>query len=190
MYSIRGPDMRSSSTTRPAWWSACARPGGYADVHLSYEVGKPEVALEITRERAADLGVPAMQIGQTITALFAGIKATTFEEGGERYDVRVQVRPEDRDDLAELELVRVRGAGGALVPLRNLVIPRIGSGPVQIDRENRSRVITIYGNLVEQGGGDRRRGDDGLRPGPGHRRASTSSWPSARPSACARPSRR
>jgi HAE1 family hydrophobic/amphiphilic exporter-1 len=44
--------------------------------------------------------------------------------------------------------VRVRAAGGELVPLRNLVTPRIGSGPVQIDRENRTRVITVYGNLV------------------------------------------
>jgi len=62
--------------------------------------------------------------------------------------VRVQVRPEDRDEVGELELVRVRSSSGALVPLRNLVTPRIGSGPVQIDRENRTRVITVYGNLV------------------------------------------
>jgi HAE1 family hydrophobic/amphiphilic exporter-1 len=41
----------------------------------------------------------------------------------------------------------VRGSGG-LVPLRNLVTPRLGSGPVQVDRENRTRVITVYGNLA------------------------------------------
>ncbi len=153
MYSIRGPDMAKLQYYAASLAERMRRTSGYADVFLSYEVGKPEVALEITRERAADLGVPAMEIGQTITALYAGIKATTFEEGGERYDVRVQIRPEDRDDLAELELVRVRGAGGSLVPLRNLVIPRIGSGPVQIDRENRSRVVTIYGNLVDKAAG-------------------------------------
>jgi HAE1 family hydrophobic/amphiphilic exporter-1 len=153
MYSIRGPDMARLQYYAASLVERMRRAGGYADLFLSYEVGKPEVALEITRERAADLGVPALQIGQTITALYAGIKATTFEEGGERYDVRVQIRPEDRDDLAELELVRVRGAGGSLVPLRNLVVPRVGSGPVQIDRENRSRVVTIYGNLFGKAAG-------------------------------------
>jgi len=43
------------------------RAGGYADLYLSYEVGQPEVALDITRAPAADLGVPAFQIGRTIS---------------------------------------------------------------------------------------------------------------------------
>ena len=155
MYSFRGPDIDAAPALRVARWSSgCARAGGYADLYLSYETGKPEIALDITRERAADLGVPALQIGRTISALFAGFKATSFEEGGERYDVRVQVRPEYRDDLEKLELVRVRAPSGALVPLRNLVTPRIGSGPVQIDRESRTRAITVSGNLDGKAAGD------------------------------------
>ena len=147
MYSVRGPDVGRLQYFAASLLERMRQAGGYRDTYVSYEVGKPEIALEITRERAADLGVPAAQIGSTISALFAGVKATTFEDGGERYDVRVQVRPEDRDDLQKLELVQVRGRAG-LVPLRNLVTPRIGSGPVQVDRENRTRVITLYGNLA------------------------------------------
>jgi len=147
MYSISGPDIGKLQYYAGTLLERMRQSGGYADLYLSYETGKPEISLEITRERAASLGVPAAQIGQTVSALFAGVKATTFEELGERYDVRVQIRPQDRDDLSKLELVRVRSATGALVPLRNLVVPRIGSGPVQIDRENRSRTITLYGNL-------------------------------------------
>ncbi len=67
------------------------------------------------------------------------------------------MRPEYRDDPSKLDFVRVRSTSGALVPLRNLVAPRIGTGPVQIDRENRTRAITIYGNLRRQGGRHRRR---------------------------------
>src|SRR5690606_9814948 len=122
--------------------------GGYTDVYLSYETGKPEVALDITRERAADLGVPVLQIGRTIAALYAGLQVATYEEAGERYDVRVQVRPEYRDELHKLELVRVRAQSGALVPLTNLATPRVGSGPVQIDRESRSRAVIVYANLA------------------------------------------
>jgi HAE1 family hydrophobic/amphiphilic exporter-1 len=153
MYSIRGPDIGRLQYYAGNLVERMRRAGGYADLYVSYEAGKPEVALEIARERAADLGVPALQIGSTISALYAGLDVTTFEQAGERYDVRVQLRPEDRDDLAELELIRVRGAGGALIPLRNLVTPRMGSGPVQIDRESRTRVITIYGNLEGKAAG-------------------------------------
>jgi HAE1 family hydrophobic/amphiphilic exporter-1 len=34
------------------------------------------------------------------------------------------------------------------VPLRNVVAPRLGTGPLEIDRENRTRVVTLYGNLA------------------------------------------
>jgi HAE1 family hydrophobic/amphiphilic exporter-1 len=153
MYSFRGPDVDRLQYYASSLVDRLRAAGGYADLYLSYETGKPEIALDITRERAADLGVPALQIGQTVSALYAGYKATSFEEGGERYDVRVQVRPEYRDDLDKLELVRVRAQGGALVPLRNLVTPRIGAGPVQVDRESRTRAITVYGNLAGKAAG-------------------------------------
>ena len=153
MYSFRGPDMARLQRLANALLERMRKAGGYADLHLSYEVGKPEVALEIARDRAADLGVPALQIGSTISALYAGLKVTTFEEAGERYEVRVQLRPENRADLDQLEVIRVRAASGALVPLRNLVAPRVGSGPVQIDRENRARMVTIYGNLAGKAAG-------------------------------------
>ncbi len=61
--------------------------------------------------------------------------------------MRVQVRPEYRDDPAKLDLVRVRAPSGALVPLRNLVTARVGSGPVQIDRDSRTRADHRLGNL-------------------------------------------
>jgi len=147
MYAFRGPEIDQLDRYATALVDAMRAAGGYADVTLSYESGKPEIALDLTRERAANLGVSALQIGRTISALYAGYEAATFEEGGERYDVRVQVRPQYRDDLEKLELVYVRSQTGALVPLRNLVTPRIGSGPVQIDRESRTRSITVYGNL-------------------------------------------
>jgi len=153
MYAFRGPDIDRLQYYARGLLERMRRSGGYADLWLSYETGKPEIALEITRERAADLGVPALQIGRTIAALYAGLDATTFEEGGERYDVRVQVLPEYRDDLEKLDLVRVRAQSGALVPLRNLVTPRIGSGPVQIDREGRTRAIMLYANLDRKAAG-------------------------------------
>ena len=154
MYAIRGPDGDRLQFFARGLLERMRAAGGYADVSISYETGKPEVALEIMRERAADLGVPALQIGRTISALFAGYKAATFEEGGERYDVRVQVLPEYRDDPAKLALVSVRAPNGALVPLRNLVNPRVGSGPVQIERESRTRSITVRGNLDGKAAGE------------------------------------
>ena len=147
MYVVRGPDIDELQRYAHLLLARMRAVGGFADLTTSYETGKPEIALDIARGRAADLGVPALQIGATISALVGGIKVTTFEEKGERYDVRVQVRPEYRDDPSKLDLLRVRAPSGALVPLRNLVTPLVGSGPVQIDRDSRTRAITVLGNL-------------------------------------------
>jgi HAE1 family hydrophobic/amphiphilic exporter-1 len=153
MYALRGPDIDQLQRHTRALVARMQEAGGYTDLYVSYETGKPEIALDIARGRAADLGVPALQIGRTIAALFAGVAATTYEERGERYDVRVQVSPQYRDDPSRLDLVRVRAPSGALVPLRNLVTPIAGSGPVQIDRENRTRSITLHGNLEGKSAG-------------------------------------
>jgi HAE1 family hydrophobic/amphiphilic exporter-1 len=153
MYSIRGPDFDQLQLYAQRLMQRMRDGGGYADLYVSYETGKPEIALEIARDRAADLGISALQIGRTISAMVAGVEVTTFEEKGERYDVRVQVTPEYRNDPSKLDLLRVRAPSGALVPIRNLITPRIGSGPVQIDRENRTRVITLYGNLEGKSAG-------------------------------------
>jgi HAE1 family hydrophobic/amphiphilic exporter-1 len=154
MYSIRGPEINQLHFYAASLLQSMQDAGGYADLYMSYELGKPELGLEIERDRAADLGVSALGIGRTVSAFFAGVKAATFEEGGERYDIRVQLRPEYRDEIGELGLVRVRAASGALVPLDNLVRPRIGSGPVQIDREARTRAITLFGNLDGKSAGE------------------------------------
>jgi HAE1 family hydrophobic/amphiphilic exporter-1 len=147
MYAIRGPDIDQLQLFAQQLTARMHDAGGFADLTTSYETGKPEVSLEIARERAGDLAVPAMQIARTISALVAGIKVTTFEELGERYDVRVQVRPEYRDDASKLGLLQVRAPSGALIPLGNLVSVHVGSGPMQIDRDSRTRAITVLGNL-------------------------------------------
>ena len=154
MYSVRGPEISKLQFYAGSLMERMRQSGGYAEIFLSYELGKPELSLEIERERAADLGVSALQIGRTVSAFFAGVKVAVFEDHGERYDVRVQVRPENRDEIGELGLIRVRAADGALVPLDNLVTPRIGSGPVQIEREARTRSITLYGNLADKTAGE------------------------------------
>ena len=100
------------------------------DVGTSYEKGKPEIRMSIERDVAADLGVPATVIGRTLRTLLAGEEVGSFEDEGERYDVRVQVLPEYRDDPQQLDLIRVRSVRGELVPITNVARARSVPLPV------------------------------------------------------------
>ena len=146
-YAVRGPDHDRLGAYAAEIVRFMEGAGGFQDVTTSYETGRPEISLEIARGRAADLGVDAAAIGRTISALLGGTRVTTFEEGGERYDVRLQMPPRFRDDPDEIGLVNVRAHDGAIVSLRNLVRPSIRSGTVQVARENRARVVNVDANL-------------------------------------------
>jgi HAE1 family hydrophobic/amphiphilic exporter-1 len=147
-YSLRGPDLARLNGYAQELLDRMRSDPTFVDVTSSFETGKPEIALEMDRARAADLGVPATLVGRTIRTLLAGEKVGSYEEGGRRYDVRVQILPEYRDDPSKLNLIYIRSLRGELVPITNVVHLRHGEGAVEIRRENRARQIILYANLV------------------------------------------
>lgn len=115
----------------------------FLDVDTSYEVGKPELQVHIDRERAADLGLSVDRLAGTVRALVGGMDVATYEEGGQRYDVRIRLEESQRDDLSKLGLLQVNSASGALVDLGSVATFRVGLGPSEIDRLDRSRTISV-----------------------------------------------
>jgi hydrophobic/amphiphilic exporter-1 (mainly G- bacteria), HAE1 family len=120
---------------------------GLVDLNSSYDNGKPEVNVLPNRDKAADLGVSVRDIGRAVQTLIGGRKVGKFEEGGETYDLRVRLVNNDRNRPETILDLPVRSRSGELVNLRNLVEVQRATGPVQIDRENRSRKITVFANL-------------------------------------------
>jgi HAE1 family hydrophobic/amphiphilic exporter-1 len=118
----------------------------FADARTSYEAGKPEVQIHVDRARAADQGVAVRPLATTVRVLVGGIDAGTFEEFGDRYDVRVRLEESQRNDPSKLTLIQVRGQSGQMVELANIASFKMAEGPSQIDRRNRARAITIFAN--------------------------------------------
>jgi HAE1 family hydrophobic/amphiphilic exporter-1 len=115
-------------------------------VRSSYESGKPEVQIHVDRGRAADLGVAIRPLATTVRALVGGVDAGTYEELGDRYDVRVRLAEDQRNNPAKLNQVQVRSTNGGLVELASIADFKIEEGPAQIDRRNRARTVTILAN--------------------------------------------
>jgi HAE1 family hydrophobic/amphiphilic exporter-1 len=147
-YSLQGPDLGRLERYANQLTARMREDPVFVDVGTSFEAGKPQITLDVDRGRAADLGVSAVAIGRTIRTLLAGEKVGSFEERGRRHDVRVQVLPEYRDDPAKIDLIRVRSLRGELVPITSAASVRLGEGPVEIRRENRTREIAINANMA------------------------------------------
>ncbi|MDX1384060.1 MAG: efflux RND transporter permease subunit, partial [Thermoanaerobaculia bacterium] len=145
-YGLQGPDLNRLIAQSEALMAKMRADPAFVDVGSSFESGKPEVRITVNRDVAADLGVPASTIGRTIRTLLAGEELGSFEDRGERYEVRVQVLPEYRDTPSKLDTISVRSVSGELVPITNVARVSVGEGPVSINRENRSRHVMIGAN--------------------------------------------
>ncbi len=99
------------------------------------------------RQRAAQTGVSATTLGQTIRILISGTAATQVDWQDQRMDVTVQLREEDRSDPAALMDLPVAGAGGELWSLRSVARIEQGSGPAVLDRQERQGQIIVGANL-------------------------------------------
>jgi HAE1 family hydrophobic/amphiphilic exporter-1 len=148
MHGIEGPDLHRLELFANQLVARMKADPTFVDVRSSFETGRPEVMLEVDRGRAADLGVSATALGRTLRTLLAGEKVGSFEDLGNRYDVRVQVLPEYRDDPGKLDLIRVRSARGELVPIGNAARVNVQEGPVEVRRHNRARSIRLFANTA------------------------------------------
>ena len=149
-YSIRGRDMSYLQKYARDISAEFSKLPGVVDVDTSLEMGKPEFRAYIDRDKAADLGIDVRTIGDAINLLVSGeVDVTQFQDDarGKRYDLRVRLKPGDRNDSRDVGRIYVRARDGRPVDLASVVKLSEGGGPSVINRVDRQRAITIFANL-------------------------------------------
>jgi multidrug efflux pump len=121
---------------------------GLMNVESDLDLNKPQVNVQIDRDRVADLGVGVRTIGQTLETLLGGRKVTRFNRDGEQYEVVVQMAPDDRRTPTDLDDIFVRGRGDTMVQLSNIVRAEETVAPKELNRFNQLRAATISANLA------------------------------------------
>jgi multidrug efflux pump len=121
---------------------------GLADIDTDMRLNKPEVEVEIDRNRVADLGLDISVIGRTLETLLGGRNVSTFQIGSEQYDVTVALPPEERTSPDTLNRIFVKGKNGEMVQLSNIVKAKVTVAPRDLRRFNQLRAITIQANLA------------------------------------------
>ena len=75
-----------------------------------------------------------------------GVDVTSYEEFGNRYDMRLRYAETYRDEIGKFDLIQLRAADNSLIDFRNVAEVSVTSGPAQIDHYNRARKIGISAN--------------------------------------------
>ncbi|MGN0859168.1 MAG: efflux RND transporter permease subunit [Stenotrophomonas sp.] len=146
---LGGPDYSEIAQWRDRMLLRMADYPGLVGADSDYKETRPQMRVNIDRQRAADLGVPVTAIGSALETLMGSRRVTTFVDNGEEYDVVVQASRDGRASPDDLAAIRVRAKSGELVPLSNLVTLSEVAEPGSLNRFNRLRSITISANVAD-----------------------------------------
>ena len=148
-FNVRGKDLDELAKAADALVAELKKDPGFVDVDSTHRAGRPELAVDVNRERAADLGVPVAAVATSLRALIAGDKVSELKEGLDIYDVTMALPEQLKSDFQSLDNLKVRSSSGDLVDLANVVEVVPESGPAAIERQARQRQITVLANLKD-----------------------------------------
>ena len=140
---LKGPNLEEIAAYADELVKRMRAHSAFSDPRTSYQSGRPEAQILFNRLRAGDQGVSARTLASTSRIAFGGLNVASFEDGGKRYDVRLRLQGEQRESIADLSRVQVRGVDGRLVDVGSVASIQFASGPAQIDRKDRSRKVSV-----------------------------------------------
>lgn len=118
----------------------------FSDINLKFT--KPEIEVEIDREKARNIGVSVQEIARTLQLSYSGQRFAYFIMNGKQYQVIGEMQLEDRNEPVNLRMLYVRADNGQLVQLDNLVTIKENSTPPQLYRNNRFVSATVSAGLA------------------------------------------
>jgi hydrophobic/amphiphilic exporter-1 (mainly G- bacteria), HAE1 family len=118
------------------------------DVDTSLNLGKPELQVHIDRPKAADLGVSIGDAAEALRLLVGGDAVTTFNDGGEQYEVHLRAREQDRTTQAAIAALTVPSLRLGSVSLDNIATFERDAAPATISRIARQRQVTVTANML------------------------------------------
>ncbi|WP_038169042.1 efflux RND transporter permease subunit [Verrucomicrobium sp. BvORR106] len=119
---------------------------GIRDVDSTLVSGKPEIVASVDRAKAGQMGVNIADLSSTLRLLVGGADVSTYNEGGEQYDIHLRSEAPYRNSQEALSLLSVPSGRGGTVSLSNVVKLERREGPAEINRADRRRQVTIMAN--------------------------------------------
>ncbi|MDW8104869.1 MAG: efflux RND transporter permease subunit, partial [Armatimonadota bacterium] len=120
---------------------------GVVDPDTSWKLGKPELQVRLDPDKVASVNMSVAQVAAVLRTYIEGNTDTKYREEGKEYDIRVQLRPDQRTDLNIVSDLVVGYFNGRPVRLSDVGQVEMTAGPTKIDRKNRQRLVTVTAYL-------------------------------------------
>jgi hydrophobic/amphiphilic exporter-1 (mainly G- bacteria), HAE1 family len=140
---VRGDDLAEAQRIAVAAKGVMDRVPEVRNARVGRDDGRPELALQIDRPKAAILGLSVNSIASSIRTSVGGTQAAFFRQGGNEYPIIVRLREEDRQRVDDINDILVSTPQGQVLQAKNLLALRNQSGPTEIQRKNQERILRV-----------------------------------------------
>lgn len=123
---------------------------GLVDIEISQKEQRPEIWVEVDRQKAAQLGLNLYTVGWAVRNYFYGVNPTEFREVGDKWDIFTRLSERDKDRLLNLPEVPIYTQDGRAIKLKNIAQIVEGSGPIEIERKNRQRIVKVEADTYKR----------------------------------------
>ena len=145
---IQAADIDKLKVVLPIFLAKAAQSPMFAFVDVDLKFTKPELSINIDREKARNLGVNVLDIAQTLQLGLSGSRFGNFIMDGKQYQIIGQVERANRNEPLDLKTLYVRSRRGELIQLDNLVTISELSAPPQLYRFNRYSSAKVQAQLA------------------------------------------
>ena len=147
-YVLQAPNFETLKETLPRFVEKVRQDPTFSFVDVDLKFNKPELNIEINRQKARDLGVSVLDIAQTLQLGLSGQRFGYFIMNGKQYQVIGQIQREGRDEPVDLRSLYVRSESGRMIQLDNLVSLEEQITPPTLFRFNRFASATVSAGLA------------------------------------------
>ena len=143
---IYGKDLQTLGDLTAKIKAAIVDIPGLTDLKDNFVKGKPEIRVEVDKEKSALMGLDTYTIAYTVKTAINGAKVGVYREGKDEYDIVAKLPEKDRQSVEGLKRLTVSGPNGEPIPLTSLAQIKLTSGLGSINRKDQERVVTVSGN--------------------------------------------
>ncbi len=140
---VAGPDLNTNIMVAEQVKKIVQEVPGTTDVSISQKDPRPELWVEVDREKAASFGLNIAMIAGTVRNYFYGDASTDFRDAGDSFDIFTRLSEADKNRLENLPEVPIFTPDGRMIKLKNIAEIKSGEGPVEIERNNRQRIVKV-----------------------------------------------
>ncbi|MGE5314667.1 MAG: efflux RND transporter permease subunit, partial [Acidobacteriota bacterium] len=145
---VSGTDLDQVQKTADRLASELSTITGTTDVRLSSEQGKPEMRVEIDRDKMSALGLSVADVGATLRVALTGNDDSKFRDGANEYDIRIVLDEANRSHTSDIGSLTFMNMKGQQIELKQFAQIYQTAGPTKLSRQDRINVLYIYAQTV------------------------------------------